>query len=217
MRGDNGSLYHLAVREALQHHLRCLDPRLELLGTVLRLELGKVLVWLDRQPGLGLAAVAPLSAGGRVGGAPPPGEVSLGLFHERDPHVPQRACGLWDLPLALVGHKADLGVFAAAVVGCADLPRRFTGQTFLCLALASCVSGTNGNRHHRSVDLAILTSFASLADLALLEVFSLEVALAFAGPSTSSSSMEVVLTAPLTLSSLLEVACCPWSRPQQTC
>jgi hypothetical protein len=70
----------------------------------------------------------------------------------------------------VVSHEAHLGVFAAAVVGLADLPRRFTGQTFLCLALASCDSRTNGNRHHRSVDLVILTSLASLADFASLEV-----------------------------------------------
>jgi hypothetical protein len=82
-------------------------------------------------------------------------------------------------------------------------PRRFTGQTFLCLALATCVIWTNGNSHHRSVDLAILTSLASLADFALLEV-----ALALAPPLTLSSSMEVsmtalefVLTAPFMLSS----------------
>jgi hypothetical protein len=36
--------------------------------------------------------------------------------------VPQRACGLWDLPLAVVGHEADLWVLAATVVGLADLP-----------------------------------------------------------------------------------------------
>jgi hypothetical protein len=41
--------------------------------------------------------------------------------------VPQCARGLGDLPLAVVGNKADLGVLAPAVVGRADLPRRFTG------------------------------------------------------------------------------------------
>jgi hypothetical protein len=35
--------------------------------------------------------------------------------------VPQRAHGLGDLPLAMVGHEADLWVFAAAVAGRADL------------------------------------------------------------------------------------------------
>jgi hypothetical protein len=185
--GCSGTLYHLAVRDALQHHLCCPDPRLELLGMVLRLELDKVLVRLSRP---GIAAVVPLAAGGRLGTAPPPGEVSLGPVRKRDPHVPQRARGLGDLPLAMVGHEADLGVFAAAVVGRADLPRRFTGQTFLCLAMASCDSGTNGDRHHKSVDLAILTSLASLANFALLEV-----ALALATPSKSSSPMEVGSTA----------------------
>jgi hypothetical protein len=112
----------------------------------------------------------------------------------------------WDLLLAMVVQEADLGVFAVALVGRADLLRRFTGQTFLCLALASCFSGTNDNRHHRSTDLAILTSLASLADFASLEDFSSEVVLALAAPSTLSSSMEVALTAPLTSSSSLEVA-----------
>jgi hypothetical protein len=36
--------------------------------------------------------------------------------------VPQHARGLGDLPLAVVGHKADLGMFAPTVVGRADLP-----------------------------------------------------------------------------------------------
>jgi hypothetical protein len=89
------------------------------------------LVRLGR-PDLGLAAVAPLAARGRVGAAPPPGEVSLGLARERDPHVPQRARGLWDFPLAVVGQDADLRVFVAAVVGCADLPPE-VHQADLCL------------------------------------------------------------------------------------
>jgi hypothetical protein len=140
--------------------------------------------------------------GGRLGASPPPGGVSLGLAPgtcEPDPHVPQCARGLGDLPYAVIGHEADLGMLAAAVVGRADLPQRFTGQTFLCLSLASCEIGTHGDRHHRSVDLAILTSLADFA--------SLEVAL------TLSSSMEVALTAlgillttPLTASSQLEVS-----------
>jgi hypothetical protein len=49
------TLYHLAVRDALRHHLRCPDPRLELLGTVLRLELDEV---------LGVVAAVPLDASG---------------------------------------------------------------------------------------------------------------------------------------------------------
>jgi hypothetical protein len=40
----------------------------------------------------------------------------------RDPHVPQHARGLGDLPLAVVGHEADLGVLVPAVVVRADLP-----------------------------------------------------------------------------------------------
>jgi hypothetical protein len=36
--------------------------------------------------------------------------------------MPQCARGLGDLPLAVVGHEADLGMLAAAVVGRADLP-----------------------------------------------------------------------------------------------
>jgi hypothetical protein len=40
----------------------------------------------------------------------------------RNPHVPQCANGLGDLPLDVVGHEADLGMLAVAVVGCADLP-----------------------------------------------------------------------------------------------
>jgi hypothetical protein len=36
--------------------------------------------------------------------------------------VPQCARGLGDLPLAVVGHEADLGMHTAAVVGRADLP-----------------------------------------------------------------------------------------------
>jgi hypothetical protein len=84
--------------------------------------------------------------------------------------VPQCVSGLGDLPLAVVGHEADLGVLGAAVVGRADLPRRFTGQTFLCLSLASCDSGTYGDRHHCSVDLASLTNLASLSHFAMLKV-----------------------------------------------
>jgi hypothetical protein len=108
----------------------------------------------------------------------------------------------------VVGNDADLRVFVAAVAGRADLPRRFTGQTFLCLALASCVSGTNGDRQTRSVDLAISTSLAILADFALLEDLLLQVALTLATPLTLSSSLEVTMTlaAPLTLTSLLGVA-----------
>jgi hypothetical protein len=124
---------------------------------------------------------------------------------ERDPHVPQCARGVRDLPLAVVGHDADFWVFVATAVGHAHLPWRFTGQTLLCLALASCVDGTNGVRYHKSMDLAILTSLASLANFASLEVFSL---LSFASIEVFSSLLEVTLTlsAPLVLSSPLEVA-----------
>jgi hypothetical protein len=88
-------------------------------------------------------------------------------------------------------------VLAAALVGRADLPRRFTGQTFLCLSLASCDSGTYGDRHHRSVDFASMTNLASLADFALLEV-------ALTLPSLTEVAL-AVLTTPFTLSSPLEV------------
>jgi hypothetical protein len=96
------ALYHLVVGDALRHQFCCPDSRLELLGPALRLEPGKVLfVWLGRQ-GVVVADV--------------PG----GVF-PRDPHVPQHARGLGDLPLAVVSHEADLGVFTPTVVGRADL------------------------------------------------------------------------------------------------
>jgi hypothetical protein len=117
--GGSGTLHHLAERDALQHHLCCLDPLLELLGTVLRLELDEVLVRLGWP---GIVAVVPLASGGRLGATPPPSEVSLGHARKRDQHVPQCARGLEDLPLAVVGHEADLGMLATAVVGHADLP-----------------------------------------------------------------------------------------------
>jgi hypothetical protein len=101
--------------------IRCPDPRLELLSTELHLELDEVLARLGRP---GIVAVVPLAAGGRLGAAPPPSEVSLelGLARERDPHVPQCTHGLGDLPLAVVSYEADLGMVAVAVVGRADLP-----------------------------------------------------------------------------------------------
>jgi hypothetical protein len=104
----SGTLYHLAVCDALQHHLCCSDPCLELLGLVLRLELDKV---------PGVVAAVPLDAVGS-GGSP---RLAPGT-REGDPHVPQCASGLGDLPLAVVGHEADLRVLAATVVVRADLP-----------------------------------------------------------------------------------------------
>ncbi len=112
------ALYHLAVGDALRHHFCCPDSRLELLGPALCLKPGEVLVVRLGRPGI--AAVVPLAAGGRLGAAPPPCEVSRGS--EWNPHVPQQARGLGDLPLAVVGHEADLGVLAPTVVGRADLP-----------------------------------------------------------------------------------------------
>jgi hypothetical protein len=53
--GDSRTLYHLAIRDALRHHLRCPDPRLELLGTVFPLELDEL---------LGLVAAVLLDASG---------------------------------------------------------------------------------------------------------------------------------------------------------
>jgi hypothetical protein len=126
--------------------------------------------------------------------------------------VPKCARGLGDdLPLAVVGHEADLGMLAPAVVGRADLPRRFTGQTFLCiclsLSLASCDSGTYGDRHHRFVDLASFTNLASLADFASLEVaLTLTLMSPSSTPLTSSSPsspLEVVVPVPVPLSSSL--------------
>jgi hypothetical protein len=64
----------MCAGEALQHHHLRPDPRLELLGLVLRLELEEVLVKLGKP---GIVAVVPLAAGGRLGAAPSPGEVSL--------------------------------------------------------------------------------------------------------------------------------------------
>jgi hypothetical protein len=49
-------------------------------------------------------------------------DVVPGGVFPRDPHVPQHARGLGDLPLAVVGHEADLGVCAPTVVCRADLP-----------------------------------------------------------------------------------------------
>jgi hypothetical protein len=58
LRGDNRSHYHLAVGDALRHHLCRPDPCIELLDKGLGLKLDKILVRLVR-PDLGLAAVAP--------------------------------------------------------------------------------------------------------------------------------------------------------------
>jgi hypothetical protein len=112
---DVGALYHLAVSDALRHHFRCPDPRLELLGPVIRIEPDEVLVLgLLGRPGVVFADV--------------PGGVSSGVS-PRIPHVPQYARGLRALPLAVVGHKADLRVLASAVVGRADLPPVYQWQT----------------------------------------------------------------------------------------
>jgi hypothetical protein len=86
------AFYHLTVADALQHHFCGPDYCLELLGPALRLEPGEVLVVRLGRPGVVVADV--------------PG----GVF-PRDPYVPQHARGLGDLPLAVVGHEADLGVF----------------------------------------------------------------------------------------------------------
>jgi hypothetical protein len=52
-------------------------------------------------------------------------------------------------------------------------PRRLIGQIFLCLAKASCLVGTNLERHHMSVGLAFSTSFESLAALLAWDNFAL--------------------------------------------
>jgi hypothetical protein len=80
----------------------------------------------------------------------------------------------WIFPLPWSAMRQTFGCLLPQLLAVQTSPRRFTRQTFLCLALASCVSGTNGDRHHSSVDLAILTSLASLADFALLEDFLLD-------------------------------------------
>jgi hypothetical protein len=98
------ALYHLAVADALRHHFCRPYSCLELLGPALCLKPGNVLVVRLGRSGVVVADVVP-------GGVFP-----------RDPHVPQHARGLGDLPLAVVGHKADLGVFAPTVVCRADLP-----------------------------------------------------------------------------------------------
>jgi hypothetical protein len=72
-------------------------------------------------------------------------------------------------PLPWFGYGADLWVFAAAVVGRADLPLEVHRADFPLLGLGFLRQRDNGNRHHMSLDLAILTSLASLADFALLE------------------------------------------------
>jgi hypothetical protein len=99
------ALYHLTVADALRHHFYCPDSCLELLGPALRLEPGEVLLVRLGRPGVVVADV----------------DVPGG-FLPRDPHVPQHAHGLGDLPLAVVSQEADLGVFAPTVVVRADLP-----------------------------------------------------------------------------------------------
>jgi hypothetical protein len=63
-------------------------------------------------------------------------------------------------------------------------PRRLTGQTFLVLSMASCVTGVKGDRHQKSVDLANLTCLASL----VLVSFSPEVT---DGPFCSAASLRM--------------------------
>jgi hypothetical protein len=62
----------------------------------------------------GHLGLAPLAAGGMVEAVPPPGDVSR-FSRKRHTHVPQQARRLGDFPLAVVGHKTDLGVLVSAV------------------------------------------------------------------------------------------------------
>jgi hypothetical protein len=101
---DGGGFYHLAVADALQHHFCCPYSCLDLLCPALCLKPDNVLVVQLVRSGVVVADVVP------------------GGVFSRDPHVPQHAPGLGDLTLAVVGHEADLGVLAPAVVGRVDLP-----------------------------------------------------------------------------------------------
>jgi hypothetical protein len=101
-------------------------------------------------------------------------------------HNVHLAFGIFPLPWAAT--MQTLRVFVTPVVGRAHLPPDIIGQTFLCLAMASCVDRTNGEKHLKSVVLALLTSleiweslaallpyFALLEDLPLLSFALLEV------------------------------------------
>jgi hypothetical protein len=125
----SGALHHLAVGEALRHHLLHPDPCLELLGLVLRLELDEVLVRLG-QPDI--VAVVPLVAGGGLGPLLLPVKFPcVAVNGTRMCHSEHVALGIFPLPW----------LATRQTYGCL-LPQLLAGQTFLCLSLASCVSGT---------------------------------------------------------------------------
>jgi hypothetical protein len=70
----------------------------------------------------------------------------------------------------VVATRQTLGYLLPLLLAVQTSPWRFTGQTFLCLSLATCDSGTYADRHHRTLDLFSSTTLASLANFALLEV-----------------------------------------------
>jgi hypothetical protein len=93
----SGALHHLAVGEALQHHLLRPDPHLELLGTVLRLELDETLVRLGRPD---IVAIVTLAAGGGLGPLllPVKFPCDLAVNGTRMCHSEHVALGIFPLP-----------------------------------------------------------------------------------------------------------------------
>jgi hypothetical protein len=74
--------------------------------------------------------------------------------------------GIFPLPWSAT--RQTFGCLLLQLVAMQTSPQRLTGQTFLCLSLASCVSRVKGKKHHRAVYLDSLTCLASLADFASL-------------------------------------------------
>jgi hypothetical protein len=74
-------------------------------------------------------------------------------------HSKHVALGIF--PLLWLATRQTLGCLLPQFEAVQTSPRRFSGQTFLSLSLASCVTGVKGDKHHRSVDLASLTRLAS--------------------------------------------------------
>jgi hypothetical protein len=121
----------LAERDALRLHLLRPDPRLELLGTVFRLELDEVLVRLGRP---GIVAVVSLAAGGGLGPL---------LLPVKFP---------WDLPAngTRMCHNAHvaLGIF--------PLPWSATRQTLGCLLPQLLAVQTSLEVHRADLPLLFL-------------------------------------------------------------